>query len=262
MTLRVSVLGAGAIGGRVAAALARGGVPGAELVGVVTRAPKPSGRFTELDIDTAIGSSDIVVEAAGIDAVRQHGPGVIASGTDLLITSVGALADDRLRHALLHGGPGRTRLTAGAIGGLDILAAASLDDGLDAVSLTSTKRPTSLIQPWMDAATVNLLRTTSGAVTLFDGGVREAVRLFPKSLNVAVAVAVATGLWDATTVTLAGDPGAPLTIHDIRASGSAGDYRFSITNRPLADNPASSGVVSAAILRGLAGLASPSGTFL
>lgn len=263
MSIRVSLLGYGAIGRPVADALAAGTVAGVELAGIVTRTPgvAASRGHAELSMVGALDASDLVVECAGIEAVRAYGPTIIASGTDLLIASVGALADEGLRHTLLHGGPGRGYLTAGAIGGLDLLGAVARNGGLDAVMLTTTKTARTLLRPWMDAEAADALRHATEAVTVFDGEVLEAIALFPQSLNVAVALAAATGNWS-TRVRLIGDPYATLTTHQIDASGMAGDYSFTISNHPLESNPRSSSAVPAAILHGLAGLARPSGTFL
>lgn len=58
-------------------------------------------------------------------AARDIGSRVVVAGKNLLLVSVGALADPELSGALLARGPGRTFISSGAIGGLDILAAAA-----------------------------------------------------------------------------------------------------------------------------------------
>ncbi|WP_449279052.1 aspartate dehydrogenase domain-containing protein [Leucobacter sp. GX24907] len=269
-TLRVAVLGHGAIGSKVAEELASGRVTGAELVGVIGRSGSGSvvgssrtqrHDHRRLTLDAALEAADLVVECAGGEAVREHGPAIVAAGRTLLVVSVGALAEPGLRHELLECGPGTCLLSTGAIGGLDILRAANRGSGLSTASLTSTKRAATLVQPWMSADQAEQLRTTTTPYALFEGGIEEAIRLFPASLNVGVALAAATGLWDETRISLIADPEAELTTHEISAAGRSGSYAFTITNQPLPDNPASSGVVSAALLRGIADLARPSGAF-
>jgi len=262
MNLRVAVWGYGAIGKAVAAALSAGELPGASLSGVVARKGSTASAdgHQEFTLTEAVAESDLIVECAGVRAVRENGPGIISSGTDLLVASVGALCDEPLRNALLAG-PGVLQLTTGAIGGLDILGAASRGGGLEQVTLTTTKKSSSLIQPWMDDRTISALRSES-ETTLFDGGVLEAIELFPRSLNVAVALAHATGMWAETRVVLRGSRSATHTTHHVTASGTAGEYDFTVMNRPLASNPATSATVPAAILQGIARLASPSGSFV
>lgn len=263
-TIRVAVLGYGAIGARVSEALASGKVAGAILAGVITSSPEraTSRGYRVITVDEALTESDLVVECATGARLRSLGPKLIQGGVDLLPASLGALAEPNLRHAIIEAGPGRCYLTAGAIGGLDILGAAAANGGLERISLSSTKLASTLVQPWMSHEQAERLRTTSEAFTLFDGSVHEAIELFPASLNVGVALAAATGMWDKVRVQLVADPQAILTNHRVRAAGSSGEYDFSITNKPLPDSPTTSAVVSAALLRGVSRIARPSGTFV
>lgn len=260
---RISVLGFGAIGSSIATSLARGDVDGASLVGVITR--NSTGielPFRHLSLDEAIAASDLIIECAGVEAVTNNGPRVVSSGKDLLLTSIGALSNPEIRELLFHNRPGRTFLTTGAIGGLDLLAAAAESGGLDSVTLTTTKKASTLIQPWMPPTQVEELHTCTRPVTVFEGDVHQAIDRFPKSLNVAVALAVATGIWDKFSVRMLADPAAKLTRHEILAQGAAGQYSFSVSNLPHEKNPATSKLVPAAILTGLSRLLHPSGTFI
>lgn len=261
MSLRVAVWGYGAIGRMVSAELSSGAIAGASLSGVIARNGNTvtADGLPELAMAEALEASDLIVECAGVRAVREQGPAIIRADADLLVASVGALGDTALRTGLLAG-PGALHLTTGAIGGLDILNAAARGGGLERVTLTTTKKSASLIQPWMDDKTISALRTDS-ETTLFEGGVLEAIELFPRSLNVAVALAHATGLWEATTVVLKSDRTATHTTHHIAADGPSGVYEFRIANRPLDANLATSATVPAAILQGITRLVSPSGSF-
>ncbi|MGO3147770.1 MAG: aspartate dehydrogenase domain-containing protein [Leucobacter sp.] len=269
-SLRVTVIGVGAIGARVIRELAGGHVPGAHLAGVVTRS---DGALTDIleatdgvplsidfgsDIDRAIAASDLIVECAGISAARDYGPRIIDAGKDFVVVSVGALADPHIRVAL-GSGPGRLRLSTGAIGGLDLLRAASrpkgISDGITRVSLTSTKRAETLVQPWMKEAESSALRDCTEPQVLFEGSVAAAVAKFPGSLNVACALAAATGLWETTLVRLIADPHVTRTTHLVEASGSAGTYRFEIANEVSPLNPTSSLVVAEAVLSEIASIA-------
>ena len=103
--------------------------------------------------------------------------------------------------------------------------------------------------------------SSAAPVDVFTGGVTEAIERFPASLNVAAALAMATGLWAGLTVTMVADPSAALTTHRIVARGAAGEYEFTIRNLPHPDNPATSGVVPNAVLASIARLARPTGSF-
>ncbi len=269
--LSVAVIGAGAIGAEVIAALTARQIPGAALAGVVTRgagtlaARSLAARDFGADLDLALAESDVVVECAGIAAATEYGPRVIARGRSLVLVSIGALAREATRVALSEG-PGTLRLASGAIGGLDLLASAArpggIPDGITRAHLTTTKRAHTLVQPWMSETEAEQLRSATQPVLVFEGAVAEAVTQFPGSLNVACALAHATGLWQETRVRLIADPAAERTRHEIAAAGAAGEYRFEIVNAVSPRTPTSSAVVAESVLRAIAELAHPSGTFV
>lgn len=259
--MKVAILGCGAIGGTVARAVRDGEVLGAELVGVVDDDPTDPSGLRVLDFDAALQEADVVVECAGQRALAELGPTVVSSGTDLLVVSVGALADETLLSELRGAGPGRWHLCSGAIGGLDLLAAAAREGGLEAVQIVTTKKAPTLVQRWMEAQLAQRLRSTTEAVELMRGPAREVTAAFPASANVAASVALAVGDWDLVSAAVVGDPRAPMTTHVITAEGPAGKYRFEIGNHPSETNPATSGVVPHAVLAAIAKLALPDGAF-
>ena len=152
-SLRVGLLGHGAIGSAVAAGLESGKVENAELSAVLDPwAPHPSlgvGSLQEL-----LDASDVVVEAAGHDALREHGCEVRAAGADLLVVSVGALADEELYQDLLaaKSTAGKLYITTGAIGGFDTLKAVALAGAIHRAEITSRKPAANLVRPWMEEA--------------------------------------------------------------------------------------------------------------
>lgn len=251
----VVVLGHGTIGAVVAEQLAAGAVPGAHLAALVTRSFVPAPPAPVVPLDDALACGDVVVECAGQQALREHGPTVVAAGRTLVASSIGALAEPDLRHRL-QAGPGRLVLTPGAIGGLELLAAASGAAPFDGVRVRTTKRPQALLQPWMPAEQRAQLVTATGPLAVFAGSPGDAARLFPASLNVAATVALAVGSWDLVAVELYADPAAELTTHEIEAWGSVGSYTWTIRNRPSPANPRTSAVVPYAVLRTIAGLTS------
>jgi aspartate dehydrogenase len=276
--LRVGLLGHGAIGSNVADALRRGVVPGAVLGGVLTRG-RTAAPAAVRDLPDLLASADVVVEAAGQRALREHGPAVLAAGRDLLAVSVGALADeaffreltrpagaarpDRAADAAHSDRPagaarsGRLLICPGALGGLDVVRAAALAGPLASVRLTSSKAPASLVQPWMDERTAERLRSLrpgDDPVTVFDGDAREAAARFPRNANVAATLALAAGDRTTVRVRLVAAPDARLTRHVVEFTGQLGEYRFELANLPDPGNPATSGLVAPAVLRSLADL--------
>lgn len=255
--LNVALIGAGAIGARVAELLNAGAAPGARLSCVV-----PHEAVEGLNFEDVLRDADVVVECAGVPAVHQYGPAVVAAGKDFLVTSIGALCDASLRSTLLDGGPGRTFLTSGALGGLDAIAAAATGGKVRSIRIESSKLPASLIQPWMDAETKDMLRTTARPVELLRGGPEALITSFPKSTNIVSALALAAGNWDVVEAVLIADPSAARTSHHVVVESSLGGFDIRITNEPSPGNPASSALVPHAVVRGLKTLANPSGSFI
>lgn len=255
----VAVVGCGAIGGVVARALEGGQVEGARLVGVVD--PNGTKGLPELSLEAAVDAAGLVVEAAGQRVLADIGPRVVAAGKDLLVVSIGALTDDATLDRLYGAGSGRVHLVTGAIGGLDLLRSAARMGPFTTVRIVTTKRPAGLVQPWMSEAEAARVRSARSPVEVARGPAREIAGAFPKSANVAAAVALAVGAWDVVEAVVMADPGAALTSHVITASGAAGDYRFEIRNRPSPDTPTTSEVVPYAVLKAVGDLTLRTGSF-
>lgn len=190
--------------------------------------------------DLIAARPDLVVEAAGHDAVALVGEAVLTAGIDLLISSVGALADDALRtrlEAAARRGGGRLDHLPGAIGGLDILAAARLC-GLTEVTYVSRKPPAA----WAGtpAATLIDLAAIAAPTPFYEGSAAEAARRFPKNANVAATVALAGLGFDGTRVRLVADPTVAGNVHEIAFRAACADVTIRIEGRPSPDNPKTS----------------------
>src|SRR5437660_4556660 len=199
---------------------------------------------------------DVVVEAAGQEAVHEHAEAVLQAGRDLLLLSVGALGDDdlhdRLRRAADHG-HSRLLLPSGAIGGLDALSSAALG-GLDEVTLTTRKPPDALqTGTARDAA---LGRAGDEAVLLYEGPARDAVRQFPANVNVAAALSLAGIGFDRTFVRIYADPAVTRNTHEVRARGWFGELTFTIQNVPT-ENPKTGRITALSVLKTLRDLRAP-----
>lgn len=259
--IRAALIGHGAIGRRLVAILAtrRDTV---EVVGALTRggtgatAADGTPRVASLGALLAL-RPDVVVECAGHAALRAHGVAVLEAGRDLLVASVGALADPALEAALAaaaRASGARVLVSAGALGGLDALAAARLA-GLDAVEYESTKAPAA----WRGTpaeALVDLDALDAPRVFL-ETDARDAARRFPQNANVAAAVAIAGAGFEATRVRLVADPRAAGNRHRIVAHGAFGRIDVVVEGRVLPDNPKSSvlaphGLAHALLNRGAA----------
>lgn len=273
--LRVGLLGHGAIGSQVARALDSGQVGGAELTGVFDPwAPHP--KVSLSSAEELMANCDLVVEAAGHEALSLHGLDVRQHGVDLLVVSVGALADEQLLAQLCGSDfqgfgaaaaealaeattstsrlPSRLYISTGAIGGLDTLLAAAQLGSFETVEMVSTKPAKNLSRPWMDEQLRRSLSEGAEPVVAYSGTARQACSLFPESANVCATLSLATVGFDLTQVKLVGDPGRKSVKHEIKVECESGQYEFGFENRTSAQNSKTSAIVPFSVIRALRSL--------
>jgi aspartate dehydrogenase len=183
---------------------------------------------------------DYVVECAGHDAVRDHIAPLLRAGADVILASAGALADDGCHDMLrvaARAGKSQIILSTGAIGGLDLLRAASLA-GLYRVHYTSCKPA----RAWHGTPAQDLiaLDQLEAPTPFFEGTARQAAHIYTKNANVAALVALAGLGFDDTRVTLIADPAATENTHHIAFEGASCHAHFSIAGQPHPLNPKTS----------------------
>ncbi len=199
----------------------------------------------------ASGPIDLVVECAGHAAVQTHLPTLLRDGKDVICVSNGVLSDvlvaTELEQAAIEGGS-QLQLLSGAIGGIDMLAAAKTG-GLDSVCYRGIKPPAG----WKGSPAENSidLDAMTQPVMHFEGTAREAAREFPKNANVAATVALAGIGFDRTRVELVADPNALTNRHEVEATGSFGRFTLTIDGNPLPDNPRSSALTAMSVIRAI-----------
>jgi aspartate dehydrogenase len=257
----VALIGYGGIARDVVAALRAAGGD-TNVVGVLCR-PGRAAKARDALGDIAVVESladllatqpNVVAEVAGQQAVAEYGPEVLRRGFDLLMISIGALAEpkllERLRMAAVEG-KSRLLLPAGAIGGIDAIAAMRTG-GLDMVRYRSRKPPAA----WRGspAEKVADLDKLTGRTVLYRGSAGEAALLYPQNANVAAAVALAGLGFDKTEVELVADPAAPGNVHEIEAEGAAGRFAIQLQGKPSRSNPKTSALAALSVARALLNL--------
>jgi aspartate dehydrogenase len=188
---------------------------------------------------------DIVVEAASVNAVRHYAQEVLEHKKDLVIMSVGALADpefrDDLRESARRNGK-RIYIPSGAIFGLDNLKVGRISP-LKKLLLRTIKSPASL---GVEAKERRII---------FSGKAHECIKAFPKNVNVSVAMSLAAGM--DVDIELWVDPAVDRNIHEVIIEGDFGETCIRVTNMPSPDNPATSYLAALSILSLLKGFEDP-----
>ena len=250
--MRAALIGVGSIG-RYLLQNIRRGVAGQVDVVALADIPAAEARLQALGAEAACAYTtdpltlpryrpDIIIEAASQAAVRQYAVPLLEQGVDLLLMSVGALADpgfyEQVAAAAARAGR-RVYLPSGAIGGLDALRSARVD-GLEEVTLVTSKPPRALAgAPFFEQHPIDLEAITERTV-IFEGSARDGVRLFPANVNVAAALSLAGLGADQTKMQVVADPSLDRNVHEVVATGRFGELRLRLSNVPSPDNPKTS----------------------
>jgi len=256
----VGLLGAGAIGGSLIHSFRNGDVRGHRLEAVLARSYQLAELRVVLDPRVVLtgdpeaflaADAALVIETAGHAAAARLGPAILAAGKDLFLLSVGVLADSAVQSRLVRSakqGGSRIVIPSGALAGFDGLRAlAQLD--LAEVTYTSIKPP----RAWTGTPGEAIIRRQGAdqTITLFSGAAARAALLYPKSANLAAAVAIAGIGLERTRVSLISDPSATANIGSVVARGRSGEMRLTLGGAAFDANPRSSQITKASIIAAL-----------
>lgn len=260
--MRIALIGWGSIGQAVGPMLATDPAIEIVAVGVADAATERSGvppgatLISEPDQLAAL-APDLVAEAAGRAAVGPWALAALATGADVIVSSVSAFADASLledcRRAASEAGA-QLRISSGALAGVDALSAARAM-GIDSVEHRVVKPPNA----WAGTPAEDLcdLHTLTEPHVFFTADASATATTFPKNANVAMTTALAGIGPTATTITLVADPGATTNRHEITARGPFGELDVCIANQPLPGNPKTSAMAALSLARAILDRVSP-----
>jgi len=233
--INVGIVGMGIIGRHVADAITKG-IPGVALAGVTVRDPVRALGHRALGLEGLVRASDLIVEAATQDALREIAPSVLTAGKHLMVLSVGGLVgvlDEWAQLAEKHGC--RILVPSGAIAGLDGMKGAR-EAGITSVVMETRKPPRGLAgAPWIERQRIDLGAITTETL-IFEGPAREAVKAFPANVNVVAAVSLASIGPEKTRIKIYAVPGLERNQHRVTIEGEFGRLRVEIENVP-SENP-------------------------
>jgi aspartate dehydrogenase len=249
----IGLMGCGTIGTHLAMAIDSGRVANASVTGLFdivdgnSRALKTRLKSTPQVYDNFYrfvdSTADIIIEAASQQAVKNFAKRIIESGKDLMVMSVGALADtlflaELLQLTPIRNGQSKIYVPSGAIAGIDAIR--SVRHIADSISITTKKSPKALAgAPFFTARNVSLDNITK-VTEIYEGSAVEAVKLFPANVNVAAVLSLAGIGVEKTMVRILADPEATTNQHEIVATGSFGEIKISVNNVTAPGNPKTS----------------------
>lgn len=174
---------------------------------------------------------ELVVECASHEAFREYAEPVLAAGIPLIAVSVGVLADAAYRERVLAAagrGGVPLQIPAGAIGGIDAIAAAR-HAGLTRVAYVTRKSP----RAWKGTPAEKMidLESVTEPKLFYDESAAHAAALFTEKANVTATLALAGIGFEATRVQFWVDPAVSRSVHHIEAEGPCGSLTFELANK-------------------------------
>jgi aspartate dehydrogenase len=234
---KVGIIGCGAIGTLIAEAVENGIVKCDGLILYDYNNEKADQLAKSLTIPVKVVRSldemiklkpSVIVEAASQQAAKEYVSRILKENIELIVMSVGALLDLDARSSKIH-------IPSGAIGGLDAIASAALA-GIGEVVLTTRKNPRVLDMNNREEKLV------------YEGNAKEAVRLFPRELNVAATLAL-TASAEKVKVRIVSDPKVTRNVHEVKVKWKYGDMLLRFENEPHPENPRTSALAAWSAIR-------------
>lgn len=184
---------------------------------------------------------DLVVEVATIEVVTKYALPIIERELPLIVSSIGAFSDRQfLKQVQLASEENNVHvyIPSGAVGGLDLIQSANVLSGLQSVKLITRKPANSL-----DGA-----QHVMKEKVIFSGKAKDAIQLYPRNMNVAIAISLAGLGAEKTTVQLIADPNVEKNIHTIKAHGDFGEFTIEVKNEAMPKNPKTSYLAALSVL--------------
>lgn len=199
---------------------------------------------------------DYIIEAASPYVVKDIGIKILESGINLIPLSVGAFADRdfyKNMKEMAKKNNSRVHIPSGAVGGFDVLQGALLMEDVE-VEIHTEKSPKSLNgAPFLRGRILSEYKVEN----IFTGSAKEAIKDFPKNVNVAVATALATVGVNKTRVSITSIPNSKSNKHQIKLIGDTIKVDISIESTPSPNNPKSSSLAAYSVIVLLKNLVAP-----
>ncbi len=187
-------------------------------------------------IDNTIKKSELIIEAVNPAITRLLLKKCIKNKKHLMVMSVGGLIQNS---DLLEKLTARLFIPSGAICGIDGIKAANIGKIMSA-TLKSTKSPRSLEgAPYIVKHNIDL-KKIKNKTKIFQGSAFEAIKGFPKNVNVSATLSLSGIGPQKTKVIVVVDPKTKRNVHEIEVIGSFGKLTTKTENIVSPLNPKTS----------------------
>jgi len=234
---KVGIIGCGAIGSLIAKAFENGTIKCDELLLFDYNNEKSLKLQHSLSVACRVVNNVeemvqrhpvVIVEAASQQAVKEYVERILHENIELVVMSTGALLDLDIEKNCVH-------IPSGAVGGIDAISSAALA-GVYEVILTTRKNPKVLGVEGKRRKTV------------YQGTAEEAVKLFPREMNVAATLALAVQPAK-VKVQVVADPNVRRNTHEISVKWKYGEMFLQFENEPHPENPGTSALAAWSAIR-------------
>jgi aspartate dehydrogenase len=200
-----------------------------------------------LDVDSLLKGVDLIIEAASQDCAEYLLKKAVALKKDIIILSVGALIKNESLLKQAEKKKVRIYVPSGAICGIDGLGALSLGK-IEKICLITSKNPVGFLGvEYLKREGIDLLNIKKEKV-IFEGGVKEAIKYFPKNINVAATLLLASATFregislkpGKIKVYIKVNPALKRNVHRIEITAKEANVSINIENVPLEANPKTS----------------------
>jgi aspartate dehydrogenase len=243
--VKVGFIGCGAIGSRLAKSVRYDLKNHCQITGIYDLLPERTEKLAttlglnrtvvKRSIPDLIRSCDFVVEAIASNKTTEIIEKVIQAKKGILIMSVGKILAIQQIFKLAEKNQTMILIPSGAIGGLDVIKSIDPKD-ISKITLTTRKPPSSLEQSDYLTKKKIFINSIKKETVLFDGNVQRSVDLFPRNINVAAALALASRAQNKIHIRIITSPKFILNSHEINVWGKFGHLSVRTDNLPCPDN--------------------------
>ena len=196
-------------------------------------------KISEKSVSQMIETADFLIEAASVGLAKELIPAALKKNKSLLILSVGALSEIRGLDEILKKSKGSLWIPSGAVAGIDGLLAAK-EAGLKSVLLKTSKPPKGLMGAlYFEKKGFPVLKGTQEKC-VFKGSAKQAIKAFPKNVNVAAILSLAGLGFQKTQVEVWTSKKYKKNTHEVFVEAKSGKLHFKIENEPSKANPKTS----------------------